>query len=156
MARPDTTYPFAHRQRVRFGETDLQGVVYYANYLLFAEVGRVAYLRALGIDYGRDLLGQGVDFTIGEATVRYQAPLRFDDEYDIRVRVGEIRNSSWVFEYAFDRADGQRCAIGSTVQVILDHESGKAARIHYLAGTRRHHLHLRRFRWPAPLRLATR
>ena len=122
-------YPFAHRQRVRFGETDLQGVVYYANYLLFAEVGRVAYLRALGIDYNRDLLGQGVDFTIGEASVRYQAPLRFDDEYDIRVRVGEIRNSSWTFEYAFDRADGQRCAIGSTVQVILDHVTGKATRI---------------------------
>ena len=129
MARPEATYPFAHRQRVRFGETDLQGVVYYANYLLFAEVGRVAYLRELGIDYGRDLIGQGVDFTIGEATVRYQAPLRFDDEYDVRVRVGEIRNSSWVFEYAFDRADGLRCAIGSTVQVILDHETGKAERI---------------------------
>ena len=122
-------YPFAHRQRVRFGETDMQGVVYYANYLLFAEVGRVAYLRALGVDYRRELLAQGVDFTIGEASVRYQAPLRFDDEYDIRVRVGEIRNSSWSFEYAFDRADGRRCAVGSTVQVILDQKTGKAARI---------------------------
>ena len=129
MARLDATYPFAHRQRVRFGETDLQGVVYYANYLLFAEVGRIAYLRALGIDYRADLLAKGMDFTIGEASVRYQAPLRFDDEYDIRVRVGEIRNSSWTFEYAFDRADGQRCAIGSTVQVILDRATGKAARI---------------------------
>ena len=107
----------------------MQGVVYYANYLLFAEVGRVAYLRALGVDYRRELLAQGVDFTIGEASVRYQAPLRFDDEYDIRVRVGEIRNSSWSFEYAFDRADGRRCAVGSTVQVILDQKTGKAARI---------------------------
>ena len=42
-------FPFAYRQRVRFGETDLQGVVYYANYLLFAEVGRIAYLRELGV-----------------------------------------------------------------------------------------------------------
>jgi len=122
-------YPFAYRQRVRFGETDMQGVVYYANYLLFAEVGRVAYLRELGIDYKRDLIASGVDFTIGEASVRYQAPLRFDDEYDIRVRVGEIRGSSWAFEYAFDRADGQRCAVGSTVQVIIDPKTGRAARI---------------------------
>jgi len=122
-------YPFAYRQRVRFGETDMQGVVYYANYLLFAEVGRVAYLRELGIDYKRDLIEKGVDFTIGEAGVRYQAPLRFDDEYDIRVRVGEIRGSSWTFEYAFDRADGQRCAVGSTVQVIIDPKTGRAARI---------------------------
>ena len=122
-------YRFAYRQRVRLGETDMQGVVYYANYLLFAEVGRVAYLRALGVDYKRDLIGKGVDFTIGEASVRYQAPLRFDDEYDIRVRVGEVRGSSWTFEYAFDRADGQRCAIGSTVQVIIDPNTGRAARI---------------------------
>ena len=129
VATTPLAYPFAHRQRVRFGETDLQGVVYYANYLLFAEVGRIAYLRALGIDYKRDLIEQGADFTIGEASVRYQAPLRFDDEYDIRVRVGEIRKSSWTFEYAFDRADGQRCAIGSTVQVILDRATSKVARI---------------------------
>jgi acyl-CoA thioester hydrolase len=122
-------FPFAHRQRVRFGETDMQGVVYYANYLLFAEVGRVAYLRELGFVYERDLVGQGVDFTIGEARVRYHAPLRFDDEYDIRVRVGEIRHSSWTFEYAVDHADGTRCADASTIQVMLDRATGRATRI---------------------------
>ena len=122
-------YPFAHRQRVRFGETDLQAVVYYANYLLFAEVGRIAYLRALGIDYKRDLVEQGVDFTIGEASVRYRAPLRFDEEFDIKVRVGEIRHSSWAFEYAVDRADGLRCAEMTTVQVMIDRSSLRPTRI---------------------------
>lgn len=122
-------FPFAHRQRVRFGETDLQGVVYYGNYLLFAEVGRVAYLRELGVVYDRDLLANGVDFTIGEARVRYHAPLRFDDEYDIKVRVGEMRHSSWTFEYAIDRADGQHCADASTVQVMLDRKTGRPTRI---------------------------
>jgi acyl-CoA thioester hydrolase len=114
---------------VRFGETDLQGVVYYANYLLFAEVGRVAYLRELGVVYDRDLLAHGVDFTIGEARVRYHAPLRFDDEYDIKVRVGEVRHSSWAFEYAVDRADGTHCADASTIQVMLDRSTGRATRI---------------------------
>jgi len=122
-------FPFAHRQRVRFGETDLQGVVYYGNYLLFAEVGRVAYLRELGIVYDRDFLARGVDFTIGEARVRYHAPLRFDDEYDIKVRVGEMRHSSWTFEYAIDRADGQHCADASTIQVMLDRRTGRPTRI---------------------------
>ena len=122
-------FPFAHRQRVRFGETDLQGVVYYANYLLFAEIGRIAYLRELGIVYDRDMLAHGVDFTIGEARVRYQTPLRFDDEYDIKVRVGEIRHSSWTFEYAIDRADGLHCADVSTIQVMIDRKSGRATRI---------------------------
>jgi len=122
-------FPFAHRQRVRFGETDLQAVVYYANYLVFAEVGRVAYLRALGIVYERDMVAQGVDFTIGEARLRYHAPLRFDDEYDIKVRVGDIRHSSWTFEYAIDRADGTHCVDASTIQVMLDRKSGRATRI---------------------------
>jgi acyl-CoA thioester hydrolase len=122
-------FPFAHRQRVRFGETDLQGVVYYANYLLFAEIGRIAYLRELGILYDRDMLAHGVDFTIGEARVRYQAPLRFDDEYDIKVRVGEIRHSSWTFEYAIDRADGLHCADVSTIQVMIDRKTGRATRM---------------------------
>lgn len=114
---------------MRFGETDLQGVVYYANYLLFAEIGRIAFLRQLGIVYDRDMLAHGIDFTIGEARVRYQTPLRFDDEYDIKVRVGEIRHSSWTFEYAIDRADGLRCADVSTIQVMIDRKSGRATRI---------------------------
>jgi acyl-CoA thioester hydrolase len=121
-------FPFRYRQRVRFGETDLQNVVYYANYLVYAEVGRVAYLRELGLPYA-DIVANGLDFTIGEASVRYRAPLRFDDEFDIKVRVGEVRHSSWAFEYAVDRADGLHCAEMTTVQVALDHATGRAMRI---------------------------
>src|SRR5687767_4877862 len=121
-------FAFRHRQRVRFGETDMQNVVYYANYLLYAEVGRVAYLRELGLLYG-DIVAKGLDFTIGEARVRYRAPLRFDEEFDIKVRVGEIRQSSWAFEYAVDRADGLRCAEMTTVQVMIDRSSFRPKRI---------------------------
>ncbi len=121
-------FPFRHRQRVRFGETDMQNVVYYANYLLYAEVGRVAYLRELGLLYG-EMVAKGLDFAIGEASVRYRAPLRFDEEFDINVRVGEIRHSSWAFEYAVDRADGLHCAEMTTVQVMIDRSSFRATRI---------------------------
>jgi acyl-CoA thioester hydrolase len=121
-------FPFRHRQRVRFGETDMQNVVYYANYLLYAEVGRVAYLRELRLLYG-DMIAKGLDFTIGEASVRYRAPLRFDEEFDIAVRVGEIRHSSWAFEYAVDRSDGLHCADMTTVQVMIDRTSLRATRI---------------------------
>ena len=103
--------------------------MYYANYLLYAEVGRVAYLRQLGIQYERDFIAHGIDFTIGEAHVKYRAPLRFDDEFDIKVRVGEVRHSSWSFEYAIDRADGLHCADASTVQVVIDRESKRAQRM---------------------------
>jgi acyl-CoA thioester hydrolase len=122
------SFPFSVRQRVRFGETDTQQVVYYGNYLLYAEVGRMEYLRELGIRYA-DLMERGMEFTIGEAHVRYRAPLRFDDEFDIKVRVGEIRASSWEFEYAMDRADGLHCADVSTVQVVIGRESHRAQRM---------------------------
>ena len=106
----------------------MQNVVYYANYLLYAEVGRVAYLRELGLLYS-DMSAKGLDFTIGEASVRYRAPLRFDDEFDIKVRVGEIRHSSWAFEFAVDRADGLRCAEMATVQVMIDRSTLRATRM---------------------------
>ncbi len=122
------SFPFTVRQRVRFGETDTQQVVYYANYLLYAEVGRMEYLRHLGVEYA-DLMARGMDFTIGEAHVRYRAPLRFDDLVDIKIGVGEIRASSWEFRYAIDRADGLHCADVSTVQVVIGRESKRAQRM---------------------------
>ena len=121
--------PFAIRQRVRFGETDAQQVVYYANYLLYAEVGRMAFLREIGVDFAGDLGRLGLDLTIGEASVRYRAPLRFDDEFDIKVRVGEIRRASFSLEYDVDRADGLHCAKVSTVQVIIDRAARRSAAI---------------------------
>lgn len=124
----DGGFPFAIRQRVRFAETDMQGVVYYANYLVYAEVGRAAYLRHVGMRYDH-LLASGLDFTIGEASVRYRAPLRYDEEFDVRVRVGELRRVSWSFEYAVDRADGERCADMTTIQVVFDRSRGRSARI---------------------------
>ena len=106
----------------------MQNVVYYATYLVYAEVGRVAYLRELGLLYG-DMVAKGLDFTIGEASVRYRAALRFDEEFDIKVRVGDIRHSSWAFEYAVHRADGLHCADMTTVQVMIDRSSLRATRI---------------------------
>lgn len=107
----------------------MQGVVYYANYLLYAEVGRVAYLRHLGVDYRGDLLARGLDFTIASAFVRYLAPLRFDEEFDIRVRLGGRRRSSWSFQYLVTKPDGTPCAEMETTQVLLDRDTGRPTRI---------------------------
>lgn len=122
-------FPFTYRQRVRFGETDMQGVVYYANYLVYAEVGRFAFLQHLGLDYKRDLLDHGLDFTIANASVRYLSPLRYPDEFDIRVKVGEVRRSSWTFAYLVTKIDGTVCAEMETGQVVLDQASFRATRI---------------------------
>jgi acyl-CoA thioester hydrolase len=114
--------------RVTYADTDKMGIVYYANYLVYAEVGRFQYLRDLGLTY-EALLARGLDFTVGEARVKYHAPLRFADEFDVLVWVSEVRRVSWELGYAVDRADGVRCAEASTIQVLLDRETKKPARL---------------------------
>jgi acyl-CoA thioester hydrolase len=105
--------------RVRYAETDAQGVVYYANYLVWFEVGRVNYLRSLGFDY-RALEETGTGVVIAEATCRYLAPARFDDEITIQTWVEAVRSRSLVFSYAvINRATGQRLAEGSTALVFV-------------------------------------
>ena len=72
------------RLRVRYAETDQMGVVYHANYLVWMEMGRVELCRTMGVRY-RDLEEQeGVLLTVVEATCRYHAPARYDDEVIVR------------------------------------------------------------------------
>ena len=105
--------------RVRYAETDAQGVVYYANYFVWFEVGRVNYLRALGFDY-RALESTGTGVVIAEATCRYLAPARFDDEITVQTWVESARSRSLVFHYTVvNRASGQRLAEGRTVVVFV-------------------------------------
>jgi acyl-CoA thioester hydrolase len=108
--------------RVRYAETDAQGMVYYANYFVWFEVARMSYLRTIGYDYA-SLERDGLGFVIAEATCRYHAPAHFDEELLVRTSVGEVRNRSFVFEYeVLNKESGQLLATGSTVQVFIDEE----------------------------------
>src|SRR5579862_743685 len=71
------------RLRVRYAETDQMGVVYYANYLIWMEVGRVEFCRAQGIRYRDMEAGDGILLVVAEANCRYLAPARYDDEVRI-------------------------------------------------------------------------
>ncbi len=106
--------------RVRFAETDAQGVVYYANYFVWFEVARVNFLRSLGFSYA-EAEKAGIGFVIAEASCRYLAPARFDDLIRIRTRVEEVKNSSFVLAYeVFNGETGQLLAQGRTVQVFVN------------------------------------
>ena len=113
--------------RVRYAETDAQGVVYYANFLVWFEVGRVDYLRQLGMDYaGLEERGQGV--MIAEANCRYHAPAHFDDEISVYTWCDEIRRTSFHFRYEVKRGE-MLLAEGHTIQVFMDLVEGKPTRI---------------------------
>ena len=73
--------------RVRYAETDKMGIVYYANYFIYFEIGRVEYLRQRGLDYRRMELEDDSFTVVAEAKCRYRRPARYDDPLRIRTRV---------------------------------------------------------------------
>lgn len=106
---------------VRYGETDKMGVVYYSNYLIWFEVGRVAWCRAKGFRY-RDMEAQhGRFMMVAEVRCRYMAPAHFEDDILIRTAVGKSTDRIIRFEYLIqNKATGQMLARGETVHVLTD------------------------------------
>ncbi len=124
-----TRYKFSTTLRVRFAETDAQGVVYNGNYFTYFEVGRVNYFRNLRIRFifSED---RRYDITIANAACQYKSPARFDDELEVFVRVPEMRHSSFIFEYLIIRkSTGDIIACGHTVMVILKADTKKPTAI---------------------------
>ncbi len=106
--------------RVRYAETDQMGVVYHANYLVWFEVGRVELMRQRGLDYKRMETEEGCGIAVVEATVRYKAPARYDDELLIETQVLKVRGPVVRFAYRILRAqDGLLLCEGETVHVVV-------------------------------------
>ena len=92
------------RVRVRYAETDQMGVVYHANYLVWFEVGRVEFIRQLGMDYKQMEQEDDALIAVAEATARYKAPARYDDELIIRTSLSGVRGPIVRFRYVVVRA----------------------------------------------------
>ncbi len=111
------------RIRVRYAETDQRGVVYYANYLVWMEVGRVEFCRTCGFNY-RDMEGgDGVLMAVAEAYCRYASPARFDDEVIIKTWIESANPRMVTFAYEMSAAaDGRRLASGYTRHILVDRD----------------------------------
>ncbi len=113
--------------RVRYAETDQMGVVYHSNYLIWFEVGRVEYMRQLGLTYKSMEQEDGCGIAVVEANARYKAPARYDDELIIRTRVTQARGSIIGFAYAVVRASDELLLCeGSTTHIVVDREMKRA------------------------------
>lgn len=113
------------RVRVRYAETDQMGVVYYANYLVWFELGRVEFLRNLGFDYSRMETEDGCILPVVEARCRYRAPARYDDSLCIEAFPLLLRGSVLKFGYRILReteAETTLLAEGETVHVVCDRQ----------------------------------
>jgi acyl-CoA thioester hydrolase len=105
--------------RVRYGETDQMGYVYYGDYTEYFEVGRVEALRSIGYPYRR-LEEEGVMLPVHDLKVRYHRPARYDDALTIRTTIEALPNVRIVFRYeVFDEA-GALLTEASTTLVFVD------------------------------------
>src|SRR5215831_7249836 len=106
------------RLRVRYAETDQMGMVYYANYLIWFEVGRSNFCRECGFNY-RDLEREEQSFlAVAEANCRYLAPARYDDEIVVQTELKRVGNRIIEFAYRI-RRDATLLAEGRTVHVVI-------------------------------------
>ena len=123
-----TVRPCTSRVRVRYAETDTMGVVYYANYLVWFEVGRTDLLRATGWSF-REMEGEGFSLPVVEAHCEYRVSAKYDDEIEVRTTGASVSPVRVRFDYEVIRAgDAVVLATGHTVHAVLD-RSGRPRRL---------------------------
>src|ERR1700683_137122 len=111
----DTTPYYDTTIRVRYGETDQMGVVYYGNYYTWFEIGRVELCRQLGFEYKQMEIEDDSLIVVVEAHCRYKQPARFDDVLTVRTRVTESKRRMLAFGYEIIRENsGETIATGRT------------------------------------------
>ena len=123
--------PVTTQVRVRYAETDQMGIVYYANYLVWFEIGRVELLRSLGFSYSLLEREHQCILPVIEASCRYRSPARYDDEIQIETRPALLRGSVIKFAYQIWRKASPKgeerklLAEGETVHVVCDDQLNK-------------------------------
>lgn len=114
------------RVRVRYAETDQMGVVYHANYLVWFEIGRVEFIRQLGLDYKSMEKEEGCGIAVVDARLRYKLPARYDDELAVQTQLVAARGPVIRFGYRIVRVvDDVLLCEGETVHVVVGSDMKK-------------------------------
>jgi acyl-CoA thioester hydrolase len=123
-----TTCAHETRLRVRYAETDQMGVVYYSNYLIWMELGRVEFCRAAGLRYRDMEENDGILLTVVEANCRYRHPARYDDEVVVRTSIGAAHPRMVRFDYEMhEAASGRVLASGYTKHMFCGRDLCRTA-----------------------------
>jgi acyl-CoA thioester hydrolase len=123
-------YTFMTTVRVRFADTDAQGIAHNASYLVWYEVARVEYLREYAGGY-QELRDHGIEALVLESHCRYVVPAVFDDLLHVHTRCVGLRGARFRYEYAIVRDDGTLMAEGYTAHACVDSATLKPTRVPY-------------------------
>jgi acyl-CoA thioester hydrolase len=120
-------FGFTHRVRVRFAETDAQGIAHHASYVIWLEEARVAYLAAFAGGYP-SIRERGIEALTTGVRLDYHRTAVFDDVLEIGVRCAEIRGARFRYEYAVELA-GEVVATGETLHATVDRATYRPTRV---------------------------
>ena len=122
-----TAGPHRHPVRVYYEDTDLAGIVYYANYLRFLERGRTEALRAAGVDQGRLGRERGIVFAVRRVAIEYLRPARLDDLLTVTTAITRLRGASVEMRQAVWLGDAPLATAEVTVAAMT--VDGRPARL---------------------------
>jgi acyl-CoA thioester hydrolase len=121
-------FTFSTTVRVRFADTDAQGIAHNSAYVVWFEVARVEYLRTFAGGY-QALRNEGIEALVLESHLRYRVPAKFDDVLHVHTRCRDVRGARFRYEYAIVRDDGELLAEGWTAHACVDGTTFRPTRI---------------------------
>jgi acyl-CoA thioester hydrolase len=114
--------------KVRYAETDAQGVVYHGSYVVWFEVGRTEYCDAAGYPYAR-MEAEGVNIVVSDLAARFRRPARYGDVVRVATRLAAVRSRGCTFSYRVALPGGAIAVEGETVHLFVDRASGRPAAV---------------------------
>ena len=116
-----------HKIRVRYGETDQMGYVYYGNYASYFEVGRVEWLRNFGVSY-KEMEDNGIMLPVSNLNISYLKPTRYDDLITIKTTLKKIPTAKIEFDFEIFNEQNELLTKGYTSLVFIDMEKNRPTR----------------------------
>jgi acyl-CoA thioester hydrolase len=120
-------FPFSTEIKVRFAETDAQGIAHHASFVVWLEVARVEYLERYAGGY-QGIRDRGIEALTTEVNVRYHRAATFDDRLRVEVRCVDMRGARFRYEYRVTRA-GELVAEAWTSHAVVDAETYRPTRV---------------------------
>lgn len=110
--------------RVRYSETDQMGVVYHGNYAQYFEMGRVEWLRNLGISY-KYMEDCGIMLPVVSLSMSYKKPARYDDDLTVKTILKQLSSVKIEFDYEITNQNNELLTIGNSILVFVDMKTGR-------------------------------
>ena len=118
---------FDYTLRTRYAETDQMGVVYYGNYPQYLELGRVEWLRAIGLTY-KEMEAEGIMMPVVSLQIQYKKPALYDELITIRTKLKDLPSTKIEFDYEILNEKGELLSTANTILVFVDTKTFRPVR----------------------------